>query len=129
VGAKTGNPYLVLDVLSAFHALYDVAAQGAVYRESFESHRQNSAVVREAAHGLAYFSSYETGMLRDLSRMIEDCAKHVSSAGAEEARMKCLCILLNQIKRSNRGTLPPVDDLQRIYERMRSAGEGGALTG
>jgi len=111
--------FLWLEALAGLKALYDLS-QGVVdYAANYRRHRQEAATIAEAKRCSDSFSTYSDREIQELIRKIEGCRDRFIAQGGGEARSRCLCSIFNEIKAGNGGSLPHIDDWERMYAALK----------
>lgn len=112
------SPLTWLEALAGVKALYDLAKGAADYTQRFQYHREEPDTRREARRVSAAYSTYSDREIEELIRKIEGCRDRFISQGSGQDRARCLCSILNEIKDGNGGSLPHIDDWQRMYDEL-----------
>jgi hypothetical protein len=88
------------------------------YLERYKRHREERDTIAESERASKVFSTYSDRELQALIRKIEGCRDRFISQGSGEDRVRCFCSIFDEIKAGNCGTLPRIDDWQRMYEEL-----------
>jgi hypothetical protein len=112
------TPLLWLEALAGLKTLYDLGQGGIDYAASLRKHRQESDTIAESQRASAAFSTYSDGEIEELIKKIEGCRDRFITQGSGTDRSRCLCGIFKEMSDGNGGTLPNIDDWQRMYEQL-----------
>jgi hypothetical protein len=111
-----------VEVLGGLKMLYDLVKFGPDHTPSHLTYLGNPETYAEACRVSEIFSTYLIQM-EALLKNIEVCRDRLIQ-GKEKDRARCLCNIFNQIKAENGGTLPLIDDWQRMYDDLGCDSKG-----
>jgi hypothetical protein len=112
------SPFLWLEALAGLKALYDLVTSGADYGKSFLLHRQERDTIAESQRASRTFSTFSDREVEELVRKIEGCRDRFITQGSGADRARCLCSIFEEIKAANGGSLPLIDDWERMYQQL-----------
>jgi hypothetical protein len=112
------NPLLWLEALAGLKALYDLVQGGVDYVASLQRHRQEPDTIAEARRVSRVFSTYSDDEVEEIVRRINACRARFIEQGSGADRARCFCSILNEFRDGNGGTLPAIDDFQRMYGQL-----------
>jgi hypothetical protein len=112
------NPLLWLEALAGLKALYDLAQGGVDYAASLRKHRQEKDTIAESQRASATFSTYADREIEELIKKIEGCRDRFITQGSGADRARCFCSIFKEIEAGNGGSLPVIDDWQRMYDQL-----------
>lgn len=115
------SPELWLEILSLTKALFDAIKSGADVIESYRKHKQERDTIQESRRVSAVFSTYSEAELKAILSRLEQCRDRFIKQGGGQDRARCVCSVLNEVKKGNGGQLPLIDDWANIYHQLNCA--------
>src|SRR5437016_268955 len=107
-----------LEVLSYVKALFEAITLGADVREQYQKHRKEKDTIAEAQRASVVFSSYSEGELQAILERLKACQDRFIKEGSGPARQRCLCQVFKDVIDGNGGSLPRIDDWQKIHQQL-----------
>lgn len=105
-----------------------VSAMAEVYRTGkeefqafYERFLKDPQIQRDAERLQQAFSTYDDDEIDEIAERINRCRDRFKEEGSGQARRRCLCSVLRDVKDGNGGSLPDVDHWQGIYEQLKCA--------
>jgi hypothetical protein len=112
------DPHLWLELLAGLKSLFDLATGVEGYWESHRRHLAEPDTISESQRVSGVFSTFSDAEIRELIRKIEGCRDRFILQGSGHDRARCLCSIFNEIQDGNGGSLPLIDDWQRMYQQL-----------
>ena len=112
------SPLLWLEALAGLKALYDLVGSGVDYTKSYLAHREERDTIAESKRVSRKFSTFSDREVEALIRKIEGCRDRFIAQGSGADRARCLCSIFEEIKAANGGSLPVIDDWERMYNQL-----------
>jgi len=116
------SPLLWLEALAGLKALYDLIQGGVDYAANLARHRAEPDTIEEAGRVSRAYSTYSDEEVQALIEKIEGCRKRFIAQGSGADRARCLCSIFNEISDGNGGSLPRIDDWERMYRQLNCRG-------
>lgn len=105
-----------------------VSAMAEVYRtgkEEFQSFYdrflKSPGIAQDARLLSKAFVTYEEDEVEAIAERIKRCRDRFKEEGSGEARLRCLCSVLRDVKDGNGGTIPKIDHWRAIYDQLNCA--------
>ena len=111
------------EILAGIRALYDLVKFDSDYQTSFLKYRSEIKVYREAQRVAGIFHSSRN----EIDALVSDigaCRHRLESQGSGNDRSRCLCRILSSIKEGNGGSIPPIDEWERMHAELGCAPAG-----
>ena len=112
-----------VEMISWSKTLFDASKSAIDLVSTFNKYQRDAKTIAEAqeARRVSTFSDEEVG---SLAERIQNCRNVFTMEGTGEARVRCLCSVLNQAKDGNGGELPDISNWREIYTALKCATRG-----
>ena len=74
--------------------------------------------IAESKRASARYSTYSDREVQEIVKKIEACRDRFITQGSGTDRARCLCSIFEEIKAGNGGSLPRIDDWERMYNQL-----------
>jgi hypothetical protein len=107
-----------LEVLAWTKALFEATTKGIDLYGAYRKYTRDRETLAEASRVSVVFSTFSEAEVAALLERLEGCRDRFVEQGGGAERTRCICSILNEARRANGGTLPLIDDWQRIYSTL-----------
>lgn len=112
------TPQVWLEVLAWTKALFEATTAGLDLYSTYQKYSTDSETIREASRVSIAYSTFSEEEVDAMLNRLKGCRDRFVAQGGGKERSSCICSVLNEAKEGNGGTLPHVDDWQRIYSTL-----------
>ena len=115
------EPFSLAALAATISAMVDVLRLGKeTYEEYFRQRERDPSLAEKVKVLSLTFSTYSSEELDAIKERIENCRRRFIEEGAGDARRRCLCSVLRDVRDGNGGTIPE-PEWESAFEQLKCA--------
>lgn len=116
------SPQTWLEILAWLKTLFETTKATIDLTTTYQKYRQDRETIQESQRvSVAFASTYSDTEVDALLKRIEACRDRFIAEGSGKNRNACLCSVFQDAIDGNGGTLPLIDDWEKMYRTLGCA--------